>query len=142
MLFAIAYVPWPTSKYGSSMGGISVTSGRRARMVWVKTFAPLVAPLLASRLSADKEWLASGQLWVLRALLPEINDGHRNITEAIVMLAGEPMPAAQIVPELDLDKSVPAETRALALDISLADDDRFRNVGAHESPLWTLKATV
>jgi hypothetical protein len=108
----------------------------------VATFTPLVTPQLAGRLSDDKEWLAFGHRWVLRALLPKINAGHRNIAEAIVMLAGEPLPATQIVPELDLDGSIPLETRALALDVALAEDGRFRNVGAHESPLWTLKAAV
>jgi hypothetical protein len=108
----------------------------------VTTFTPLVAPQLARRLSEDKDWLAFGHHWVLRALLPTVNVGHRNIAEAIVMLAGEPLPAAQIVSELGLDPAVPIETRALALDIALADDGRFRNVGAHEAPLWTLKAAI
>jgi hypothetical protein len=106
----------------------------------VRTFAPVVAPGLAARLASDKEWLVAGHRWVLRALLPKINAGHRNLAEAIVMLAGEPLPSEQILTDLDLDNTVPIETRALALDIALADDDRFRNVGAIESPLWTLKA--
>lgn len=108
----------------------------------VATFSPLVAPRLATRLAADKEWLAFGHRWVLRALLPTVNAGHRNIAEAVVMLTGEPLPASQIVTELDLDETIPLETRALALDIALATDGRFRNVGAHEAPLWTLKAAV
>lgn len=101
-------------------------------------FAPLVAPQLATELGADDEWLCYGDRWILRALLPEINAGHRNLAEAILMLGGEPLPAEQILPELDLDDDLPAETRAMALEVSLAQDDRFRNVGALESPLWAL----
>ncbi|MFN2114377.1 MAG: hypothetical protein ACK2T6_01605 [Anaerolineae bacterium] len=104
-------------------------------------FAPVVAPQLATILDADKEWLLFGNRYVLRALLPKINKGHRNLAEAIVMLAGEPLPPEQILEELDLDSSIPVETRALALSLALAEDSRFRNVGAHESPLWTLKPT-
>lgn len=101
-------------------------------------FGPVIAPQLAAKLAKDSEWIADADRWVLRALLPKISPGHCNLAEAIIMLAGEPLPAEQIMNELDLDEGIPAETRALALDMALAADDRFRNVGALESPLWTL----
>jgi hypothetical protein len=103
-------------------------------------FAPMVAPRVASQLASDGEWLRFADRWILRALLPEVNTGHRNLAEAVIMLAGEPLPAEQILAELDLDSSLPAETRAMALGIALAGDERFRNVGAMESPLWTLRS--
>lgn len=101
-------------------------------------FAPLIAPQLASVLSDDKEWLRYGDRWILKALLPEIHAGHCNLAEAILMLGGEPLPADQILPELELDEAIALEARTMALEIALAGDRRFRNVGAHESPLWTL----
>lgn len=103
-------------------------------------FAPLVAPQLAGELSTDDDWVSYGDRWILQALLPEVHAGHRNLAEAILLLGGEPLPAAQILPELDLDESVPEETRAMALEIALAEDERFRNVGALESPIWALVA--
>jgi hypothetical protein len=105
-------------------------------------YGSLVAPQLAAQLSADPEWLRYGDRWILRALLPEINEGHRNLAEAIVMLAGEPLPADQILKELDVSTDGPAETRELALELALASDARFRNVGALESPLWTLRSST
>lgn len=104
-------------------------------------YAPVVAPQVATMLSEDKEWLLYGNRWVLKALLPELNAGHVNLAEAIIMLAGEPLPSEHILSELDLDDDIPLETRALALAVALSDDSRFRNVGAHESPLWTLQPT-
>jgi hypothetical protein len=98
----------------------------------------VVAPQLAARLASDKDWLRVGDRWILRALLPTVNAGHLNLAEAIIMLAGEPLPAEQILRELDLDGSLPAETRVMALEAALAADERFRNVGAIESPLWTV----
>ena len=80
-----------------------------------------------------------GDRWILRALLPELNQGHRNLAEAVIMLAGEPLPASLILNDLDLDPNVPTETRAVALEMALARDERFRNVGALEAPLWTLR---
>ena len=105
-------------------------------------FAPVIAPQMAARLVEDKDWLSYGDRWILRALLPELNLGHRNLAEAIIMLAGEPLPAEQILGDLDLDKKLPAETRAIALELALSKDERFRNVGALEAPLWTLKSQV
>jgi hypothetical protein len=106
--------------------------------VLAERFGPIVAPQLAALLAKDRDWIAYADHWVLRALLPEINSGHCNLTEAVLMLAGEPLPAEQILEELELDEGIPVETRALALDMALAADDRFRNVGALEAPLWTL----
>jgi hypothetical protein len=74
--------------------------------------------------------------------LPKISPGQLNLAEAVIMLAGEPLPGEQILRELDIDTSVPVATRVLALDTTLANDDRFRNVGAVESPLWTVTAQL
>jgi hypothetical protein len=106
----------------------------------VTRFGPLVAPQLAAALGKDAEWLSLGERWILKALLPEINTGHRNLAEAILMLGGQAMPATQILPDLEIDESTPLETRAIALDLALSRDDRFRNVGTIESPLWALKS--
>jgi len=98
----------------------------------------VVAPQLGAMLGADRDWLRFGDRWILKALLPKLNTGHLNLAEAIIMLAGEPLPAPQILQELDLDNSVPLETRALALDAALVGDERFRNVGSPDMPLWTV----
>jgi len=103
-------------------------------------YAPLVAPRLADELQSDREWASFGNRWVLRALLPKVDAGHRNLAEAVVMLAGEPLPTGRIADEIDLAVDAPPVLRAMALDIALQADGRFRNVGAHESPLWALKS--
>lgn len=107
----------------------------------VERYAPVIAPQLAARLSKDEDWLAYGDRWIPRSLLPKVNPGHVNLAEAIILLADEPLPADQLLREIDLDDSVPEATRAMALDLALSADSRFRNVGALESPLWTLIAS-
>jgi hypothetical protein len=102
-------------------------------------FAAIIAPPLSARLAEERDWVGFGDRWILGALLPELNQGHRNLAEAVIMLAGEPLPAAQILGDLDLDAKLPVETRALALEMALSKDERFRNVGALEAPLWTLR---
>ena len=101
--------------------------------------APIVVRLLGARLAEEKDWVNYGDRWILRALLPEVNLGHRNLAEAVIMLAGEPLPATQVLNDVDLDPKATIETRALALEMALSRDDRFRNVGAVEAPLWTLR---
>ena len=107
-----------------------------------RRYGAVVAPGLAALLAADKDWLRRGDSWILRALLPRISPGQLNLAEAVIMLAGEPLPGDQILRELDVDASVPLATRALALDTALSADDRFRNVGAVEAPLWTVTAQL
>ncbi len=110
--------------------------------VLVERYAPVIVPQLVATLSRESDWLSLGDRWSLRSLLPEVNAGHRNLAEAIIMLAGEPLPAEHLLKDLDLDDSVPIETRALALELALSADSRFRNVGAVEAPLWTLTTPV
>lgn len=106
----------------------------------VERYAPVVAPPLAARLGKETDWASLGERWFLRSLLPAVNDGHRNLAEAVIMLAGEPLPAEHLLRDVDLDDALPLETRAFALELALSGDARFRNVGALESPLWTLIA--
>lgn len=101
-------------------------------------FGPVIAPTLRDVLSRAGDWVGCGDRWAVAAILPDINAGHCNLAEAIVMLAGTALPGAQILKELELDGSVPEETRLMALELALLDDPRFRNVGALESPLWAL----
>ncbi|MBK6770329.1 MAG: hypothetical protein IPG72_15235 [Ardenticatenales bacterium] len=98
----------------------------------------VIEPRLRERIGGDGEWSNLGDRWILKSLLPEVNTGHRNLAEAILMLAGEPLPAKKILKDLDVDKSAPEATRELGLDLALSTDKRFRNVGAIEAPLWTL----
>ncbi len=104
----------------------------------VDRYASVIAPQLRERLHGTGDWLGAGNSWILKSLLPEVNAGHRNLAEAILMLANEPLSADKLLDEIDLDGSVSEESRRLALELALEDDKRFRNVGAIESPLWTL----
>ena len=106
----------------------------------VNRYASVIAPQLRERLGREEDWLGAGDVWVLSALVPDVNPGHRNLAEAILMLANEPLTADKLLEEIELDPSAPAETRRLALELALDEDERFRNVGAIESPLWTLSS--
>jgi len=101
-------------------------------------YASVVAPKLREHLQRESEWVSIGDRWMLKALLPEVNAGHLNLAEAIIMLAGEAVPTSQLLEEIELDPSASADARGMALELGLGADARFRNVGAYESPLWGL----
>jgi hypothetical protein len=101
-------------------------------------FASIVAPGLATQLASDSEWVHYGDHWILKGLLPDIHVGHLNLAEAIIMITANPMSTADILPQLELETDAPLATQEFAVVLALSHDDRFRNVGALETPLWAL----
>lgn len=101
-------------------------------------FGNHVREQLLEELSSSPEFIRSGNQWVLRDLLPEIHVGHLNIAEAMIVVAGEPLPTERLLEEIELPADIPLETRKIALHRALAEDERFTNVGAISEPLWAL----
>jgi hypothetical protein len=101
-------------------------------------FGDIVREQLLATLVENPEYIRHGDRWILKGLLPEVHLGHRNIVEAMIVVAGEPLPTEQLLEEVELPKQIPLETRKLALNQALSKDDRFINVGAISEPLWAL----
>lgn len=104
--------------------------------------AAIVAPSLATILASDSDWVHLGDSWTLKGLLPEVTAGHLNLAEAVIMLADQPLSTADLLPELELGGDTAPEVVELALALSLGSNRRFRNVGALDTPLWTLAARL
>lgn len=121
---------------------LSATSSDLDPAEVAKRFSSIVAPALATVLGSDREWVHHGHQWTLRGLLPEVNVGHVNLAEAVVMLAGGPLSTAEFLPELELTGTAANEAKEFALVMALSRDGRFRNVGALEAPLWALASQL
>jgi hypothetical protein len=104
----------------------------------LEAYGPIVREHLLTALADNVEFVRYGDAWILQGLLPEIHVGHLNIAEAMIVVAGEALPTERILDEIDLAESLPLETRLVALDRALSQDDRFINVGAISEPLWAL----
>jgi hypothetical protein len=102
------------------------------------TYGPIVREHLLAALAENSEFVRYGDAWILKGLLPEVHIGHRNIAEAMIVVADEALPTERILEEIDLADDLPLETRKLALNRALSQDDRFINVGAITEPLWAL----
>lgn len=101
-------------------------------------FGDIVREQLLEALSDNREFTRHGDQWILRDLLPEVHVGHRNIAEAMMVVAGEPLPTEKLLEEIELPEGITLETRKFAVNQALAEDERFINVGAISEPLWAL----
>lgn len=101
-------------------------------------FGDMVRDQLLEALAENPEFVRYGDQWILKGLLPEVHVGYRNIAEAMIVVAGEALSTERLLEEIELADDIPLETRELALNQALSEDERFINVGAISEPLWAL----
>ncbi|MBG7609615.1 MAG: hypothetical protein IZT55_01990 [Anaerolineae bacterium] len=78
--------------------------------------------------------------WFPRALLININDGHLNLAEALLDIAGGgPLPTSELLEQLDLPINDNPKLVEFSLDLALQEDDRFDEIGPAGQVLWFLK---
>ncbi len=103
-----------------------------------RNYGDLVREELLRALAEHSEFVRYGDQWLLQGLLAEVHIGHLNIAEAMIVIAGEPLPTTRLLEEIELPEDIPLETRIFSLNRALAEDKRFTNVGAISQPLWAL----
>jgi hypothetical protein len=108
----------------------------------VRAFEHYVAVKLEPALEEASEFLRFNGYWFLRDLLPEIHVGHLNLAEAMIYEAGHPLPAREMLAELDLPVTGSREAQLFALNRALGEDSRFDNVSMTDEPIWFLRALV
>ncbi len=79
-----------------------------------------------------------GRYWSLAGMLADVHIGHLNIAEAAIDMRGAPLTTGDILPELGLPREVPTPLAAFSVDLALAQDERFVDVGT-ESREWYLQ---
>jgi len=93
---------------------------------------------LARALRDHAEFVRIGDNWFLRELLVDVHPGQLNIAEALIEVRGMPLPTVELIPDLDMPAEVPSDVLALSLNIALAADGRFDNVGDSGRDIWYL----
>lgn len=94
---------------------------------------------LEGALLARKEFVHYREAWFLRDLLVPVDLGHLNIAEALIEIKSMPLTTADLLPDLDLPAEVPDVIRLLSLNLALAGDQRFDNVGDMGRDIWYLR---
>ena len=102
-------------------------------------FGAEIAAKLEARLRANPEIVRLAGRWFPRALLASINEGHLNLAEAVLdMAGGGPLPTEGLLPEVGLPANVNPRLQAFSLNYALQEDPRFDEVGPTGQVMWFL----
>lgn len=88
--------------------------------------------------SASPQFSNLGPYFLPASLLVEVHVGHLNIAEAAIDVQSRPIPTSELLPEMDFPSEVPPAIAAYSLDLGLAGDRRFADVGV-EGREWYLR---
>ncbi|MFQ6014020.1 MAG: hypothetical protein ACE5NP_01080 [Anaerolineae bacterium] len=89
-------------------------------------------------LKEREDFVRFGDQWFLRDLMVELHIGHLNLAEAIIDVAGKPLPPEEILKDLELPAEHEQKAQVFSLNYSLSGDDRFHLIGDETEPLWYL----
>ncbi len=105
-----------------------------------KEFGPSLMAKLETRLKATADIVRLAGRWFPRELLATINEGHLNLAEAVLdMAGGGPLPTEALLKEVGLATNINPRLQAFSLDYALQEDERFDEVGPTGEVLWYLR---
>jgi hypothetical protein len=104
----------------------------------VARYGETVRATLVQRLSADKEFVRLDDGWFLRGLLPEIHAGYLNLAEAAIEQSNDALRTADLLKIFEFPESIKRTAATFALNLALASDARFEDVGPRSDPRWFL----
>jgi hypothetical protein len=95
---------------------------------------------VADRLGNNPDIAKIADRWFPRSLLVEISDGHLNLAEAVLDVAGGgPLPTSALLEHLELPAGTDPRLAAFSLEYELYQDERFDEVGSAGEMAWFLK---
>ncbi len=95
---------------------------------------------LEARLQAADDIVRIAGRWFPKSLLADINEGHLNLAEAVLDVAGGgPLPTAALLEHIELPAHLDPLLAEFSLDYALQEDERFDEVGPAGQVLWFLK---
>jgi len=104
-------------------------------------YGRLIWPKLEARFKAKGDVVRIANRWFPRALLVDINQGHLNLADAVLdMAGGGPLPTTALLPHLDLPGAINEKLKTFSLDYTLQSDSRFDEVGPAGQILWFLRS--
>ncbi|HRF46347.1 MAG TPA: hypothetical protein PLC98_01880 [Anaerolineales bacterium] len=103
-------------------------------------FGAGVAVKLEERLHASSDIVRLAGRWFPKPLLASINEGHLNLAEAVLdMAGGGPLPTEALLKEIGLPVEVNPQLQVFSLNYALRKDERFDEVGPAGQVLWHLR---
>jgi hypothetical protein len=103
-------------------------------------YGPKLADRLEQRLEAEPEFIRLADKWFRKDLLVEVHEGHLNLAEAVLDVAGGgPLPTEELLGDVELPEEISPQLRVFSLNYALQQDQRFDEVGPAGEVLWYLK---
>lgn len=104
------------------------------------TFGTAIEQRLEEAFVEDDGLVRIAGRWFPRALLVEVNQGHLNLAEAVLdMAGGEPLPTPDLLKDVELPEGVNPKLAEFSLNLALQEDGRFDEVGPAGEVLWCLQ---
>jgi len=101
---------------------------------------PQIAGVLEKHLESNPDFARLADKWFRRDLLVEVHEGHLNLAEAVLDIAGGgPLPTEALLGDLELPEEITAQLRVFSLNYALQQDERFDEVGPAGEVLWFLR---
>lgn len=95
--------------------------------------------ILEDSLHEREDFVRIAGRWFPRALLVDVNQGHLNLAEALLdMAGGGPLPTSEILKEVELGKDENPKLVEFSMDLAMQEDPRFDEVGPAGKVLWYL----
>lgn len=106
----------------------------------VQRYGSQVNLRLAERLDRADDIVRIAGRWFPKALLADIHEGHLNLAEAVLDVAGGgPLPTASLLEHVETPGGLDPLLAEFSLDFALQEDERFDEVGPAGHVLWYLK---
>lgn len=105
-----------------------------------RQYAPKLEDRLGARLESEPDFIRLADKWFRRDLLVEVHEGHLNLAEAVLDVAGGgPLPTEALLGDVELPEEISPQLRVFSLNFSLQQDERFDEVGPSGEVLWYLR---
>ncbi|MBI5032897.1 MAG: hypothetical protein HZB51_20440 [Chloroflexi bacterium] len=105
----------------------------------IAQYGESVRTRLVQRLSVDKEFVHLDDGWFLRGLIPDIHSGYLNLAEAAIEQTGDALRTPDLLKILEIPETTKKSAAIFALNLALANDPRFEDVGPLDDPRWFLE---
>ena len=103
-------------------------------------FGDVIEQRLETAFAEDEGLVRIAGRWFPRALLVDVNQGHLNLAEAVLdMAGGEPLPTPDLLRDVELPDGVNPKLAEFSLNLALQEDGRFDEVGPAGEVLWCLQ---
>jgi hypothetical protein len=102
-------------------------------------YGPIIQDRLEARLESEPDFIRLAGKWFRRDLLVEVHEGHLNLAEAVLDVAGGgPLPTDALLGDVELPAEISPQLRVFSLNYALQQDERFDEVGPAGEVLWYL----